>query len=1361
MSILRGRYELHEKLGEGGMAEVYRATQLNLDREVAVKFIKTALAGDMFSARFAREAKALAQLIHPHIMQVYDFDQAEDGRYFMVMERLRGSDLSERIHAMRNQDRLFSLEEVYRITRDVGDALFYAHQHDVVHRDIKPSNIWITDNGRVVVTDFGIAKMVTEGRLTETGMTIGTPHYFAPEQGSGLPVDYRVDIYALGVVFYELLTGSVPYDAESTLGILAQHANAPIPDPREIRPDLPPETTTIVRQAMAKDPNDRYQDMGAFIAELDTCAASSGINDADTIIVSQQTPTPAIPGTRPASKPRSTLGLFPRRGDTEASARRNRWPWLIGALVALLVLAIAVLIIVPSLDSDETGEAPFDTAALDIAPAAEGEYLVVITNFGRDETTGIDVSQRSATILAGSELAAVVGEPLRVEHVDQAVSASEQAAALAETTGALVVMWGTQDATGLEVVMQAFGYPENTLDEVRFRLPADEDLAQLVTEDLPFFIPQITSMLSIQQLIYDEQMEALTRLMTGELLFNRDISTSYQIMPVTARDQYVIDFLVSDASGDSDAYLTNALALAPDDPALVFNRLGVNFILGRYERVKPDLDWLQNRLPNNGLVDWMTVAVALTEEDFDTLLSVTEGMDSDEMTETTIYALFGRPLALLLLGDFKAALKDIEPLIGQEEIVGFPIGEPLRALLYEAIGDETAAAADRSYTRASRLLEQSGATFVSVFANDPPASMLLFIGYTTEIYDNTQAAMLAYQSSLLKNPDDYLVNWRAGVIYEQQGNFQHAFDAYVKSADIAPVPFPVVEYRAALLLRDHTADITTDTTACEFLDRAQTGAQTDPELYTVLLGNITSAQVDLGCEQTSAAAPVEAVAPAETGGLDLSVITLAPAAEGEYLYVVADIAGDDAQISSSLTRRVSNIISGSQTAGILGDLFRLENLGQRITTPEQAAAVAEATGALVTVWGIQDVAGIELVLQAHGYPDRTMDELRFLIPTGESYSTVVTDELPVVLDVVSLLLAEQQLIRDAHVMIVIETSVGDLFFPYSSGDAPDLHIMPVSARDQNILEAVILPDDDLRDAAISRAIDLAPDDPAMLYNRLGTNFVMGRFERMQQDLDRLEALIPGNPLIFWLKAGMALSENDFDTVLALPDELPDDESPEVAAFIHSFRVLALIMLGDFETAVAEGKPLAGQQTILGASMAEPMLALVYEITGDETAAEANRKASRASRLLEQSGTTLTQWLVNNPVGSLVLLAGYLAEINYGEPIAMLAYQGALINEPDHYLLNWRAGILYEQQGNYQHAYDAYVKAADVAPVPFPTAEMDAARVLFDHPDDVSGTLSPCEHLDAARSGAETNPSLYTALLDTITAASEEFACAAE
>jgi serine/threonine-protein kinase len=257
-----GKYRLVERLGQGGMAQVYKAYQAELDRYVAIKILHPHLTGDeAFTIRFEREARAIAALEHPHIIRVYDFDADED-LAFLVMERLDGTSLRSVLHDLDCRDERMALAEVERIVAALADALDYAHRQGVVHRDLKPSNVLITSSGRPVLTDFGIARMVDTTVITESGGTLGTPAYMSPEQGQGQSGDARSDIYALGVLLYQLCTGRVPFDADTPYAVILKHITAPLPSPSSLRPDLPRAVEKVILKALAKDPSDRYQTAG-------------------------------------------------------------------------------------------------------------------------------------------------------------------------------------------------------------------------------------------------------------------------------------------------------------------------------------------------------------------------------------------------------------------------------------------------------------------------------------------------------------------------------------------------------------------------------------------------------------------------------------------------------------------------------------------------------------------------------------------------------------------------------------------------------------------------------------------------------------------------------------------------------------------------------------------------------------------------------------------------------------------------------------------------------------------------------------------------------------------------------------------
>src|SRR5258706_6745848 len=249
-----GPYELVEEVGHGGMATVFRAFQPNVDRFVAVKVIHRSVSLDSKSLdRFTREARLVARLEHPHILPVYDYNGLSDPPYIVMRYLPTGTlkDILERAQ--------LPFPEVGYLMSQIGSALDYAHRQGVVHRDIKPSNIMVDADGNAFLTDFGIARIVegTEG-LTASGMAIGTPGYMAPEQGLGVPIDGRADIYALGVMLFEMLAGKVPYSAETPMAIILKHINDPIPDIIAVNPNLPRAVNNVTQKAMAKSPDERY-----------------------------------------------------------------------------------------------------------------------------------------------------------------------------------------------------------------------------------------------------------------------------------------------------------------------------------------------------------------------------------------------------------------------------------------------------------------------------------------------------------------------------------------------------------------------------------------------------------------------------------------------------------------------------------------------------------------------------------------------------------------------------------------------------------------------------------------------------------------------------------------------------------------------------------------------------------------------------------------------------------------------------------------------------------------------------------------------------------------------------------------------
>ena len=260
-----GRYSLLRSLGSGGMGQVYLAQDEVLGREVALKVLWERLAGsEEFVERFRREARSVAALSHPNIVSVYDQGRSEDGTYYIAMEHVCGGTLKERIVAEGPLDD----REAADVAIHISEALGAAHEGGVIHRDIKPHNILLTDSGEVKVVDFGIARAVSQASMTGTSFILGTAHYLSPEQAKGEPTGPASDLYSLGVVLYEMLTGVAPYEAESPIAVALKHVSAPPASPRAANPDVSEGMDAVVTRLLAKDPADRHADTDELVEDL-------------------------------------------------------------------------------------------------------------------------------------------------------------------------------------------------------------------------------------------------------------------------------------------------------------------------------------------------------------------------------------------------------------------------------------------------------------------------------------------------------------------------------------------------------------------------------------------------------------------------------------------------------------------------------------------------------------------------------------------------------------------------------------------------------------------------------------------------------------------------------------------------------------------------------------------------------------------------------------------------------------------------------------------------------------------------------------------------------------------------------------
>ena len=379
-----GRYELRERLGRGGMATVYKGWDTNLDRWVAVKVLHDHLADDVdFKKRFSHEAKLIAGLNHPNIVQIYDFDEvdrADSAIYYMVMPFVDGPSLWAVMSARQKAGERMSLAEVSRVMESVCGALSYAHQQGITHRDVTPGNILFTERGQIVLADFGLARLVSGARLTQTGTTIGTPVYMSPEQGMGLPGDTRSDIYSLGIILFEMLAGRTPFDGDSAFAIIMKHVNDPIPNlgktPNTTSATMSAALQTVIGRALAKDANDRYQTADEFLADFKQVVSGelpTGLVGAVSPAASKLStgrPPQTMPMTTPAAQPTRLMTGLTSIVATPESRR-------ITAIVAA-VIVIGLVIVGTMAKLDVSGSRPTPVPTLTSAGDAMTDASVPV-----------------------------------------------------------------------------------------------------------------------------------------------------------------------------------------------------------------------------------------------------------------------------------------------------------------------------------------------------------------------------------------------------------------------------------------------------------------------------------------------------------------------------------------------------------------------------------------------------------------------------------------------------------------------------------------------------------------------------------------------------------------------------------------------------------------------------------------------------------------------------------------------------------------------------------------------------------------------------------------------------------------------
>ncbi|MDD9147106.1 Stk1 family PASTA domain-containing Ser/Thr kinase [Sporolactobacillus sp. CQH2019] len=397
-----GRYQILSRLGEGGMAIVYKAKDLILDRFVAVKILRPELAGDEeFVRRFHREAESVASLSHPNIVAIYDIGEEEDC-YYIVMEYVHAMTLKEFIKDYSP----ISISESVDIMKQVARAIAHAHARGIVHRDIKPHNILIDEEEHVKVTDFGIALAISDSTITYTHSIIGSAHYLSPEQARGGKATVKSDIYAFGIVMFELLTGRLPFPGTSPVSVALKHLSEPMPLPSDFRPEIPQSLENIIIRALAKRPQDRYESMTDLYEDLETSLNPDRAGESRLILAADQADDPDDDDEKTikmapvvAGRSEDTIAAEqpPAAPDPEKDGKKKkkkrRWPVVFGILLLLIAAGLVIgLTLLPKLFYVENVRVP------DVTGKTYQQAEQILTNKNLKVTR---TNQHSATVKKG------------------------------------------------------------------------------------------------------------------------------------------------------------------------------------------------------------------------------------------------------------------------------------------------------------------------------------------------------------------------------------------------------------------------------------------------------------------------------------------------------------------------------------------------------------------------------------------------------------------------------------------------------------------------------------------------------------------------------------------------------------------------------------------------------------------------------------------------------------------------------------------------------------------------------------------------------------------------------------------------
>ena len=705
LDVIANRFEIHTPIGQGGMGDVFRGLDRQTDQPVAIKLLKPDIVEsdpDLIE-RFTREGEALRRLNHPNIVNMVATVE-EEGLHYLIMQYVEGGSLRDLL----DREPCLPVPRVLALGIELADALTRAHHLKIIHRDLKPENVLIDDDGTPLLTDFGVARMSTRTRMTQTGAVIGTYAYLSPEACMGEDLDVRTDIWSFGIMLYEMLTGHRPFHAEQSTAILLAILNNPLPGLAALRSDTPPELASLIAHMLEKDRDQRMGSarlVGATLEAIQQGSSTplSAISGTPPVASSRfSTPTPSTPTDSrdlPDETPRTEsdedpIVIFstPSQADAPAPATLPITPpplrrrgVLAGAIVTLAVIAAILLAAALGVFSGDDTDPPAEPDIARVAPVGPGEYMVLVAQAEPVPGTGErDVTRFIVDDLTQRLEVEVPFSYIRIREYPQIIRTEQDAQAAAAANGASVVVWGTYASDDLELEVQigvTDSFPLITIDRTSLDRSANVRVRLTNVRRQSIAMP-VLNVLNVLMTANGDAFEVSRLLATGNIVRPVDGASPPQPGAAGTGDVEIVSGgvashlhrgttgFVDDTQRSVDAF-TQAVNLDAGNPLPYIYRASGYLRMGDYDKALRDIETAQRLGPDTWASPlYMRGMYETSQGDFETTLATFDQIVA--LRPHDWFAVNYRGAVYYLLGDFEQARRDLEQAITLGPAANFP-----------------------------------------------------------------------------------------------------------------------------------------------------------------------------------------------------------------------------------------------------------------------------------------------------------------------------------------------------------------------------------------------------------------------------------------------------------------------------------------------------------------------------------------------------------------------------------------------------------------------------------------------------------------------------------------------------------------